>query len=465
MSEAERHNDTIFLHSYDSRSRLSGSVWSGSGKYTEEGITYDLNGNLLTLKRYGGGSLTDDLSYSYTGNQIQSVSGGSGTYGYDSNGNMTVDGYHGLTLEYNSLDKVSRVKSGSATQVSYTYLSDGTKVSALDGSGNGYLYSGSMVFRKEGSERSAESVAYSGGRFVADASGVLRPQIHVLDHLGSVRVIVDKSGNVVERDSYYPYGGRLEDGIVEQSDNRYRYNGKESQSDFGLPYLDYGAARWLTQDPLSEQYYDISPYSFCAGNPLKYVDMDGNAFSPIYDLSGNFLGTDDEGLQGDYIVMDAEYFRQGMQHSDALERNREVGQDIQDKISDHYESLPSRPDYDGYLTLKEANEWYRTGAGQPLYVDLNKINLSGLKQSDADKGAISLFSVSTSINDMLVYGSITLKRYSINRITAYPDIYDFEMHEPINSKEKLRNFATRIGSIVAGKGIPFTIYIYGSKTL
>ena len=138
-----------------------------------------------------------------------------------------------------------------------------------------------MVFRKDGSVRSAESVGYSGGRFVADASGVLRPQIHVVDHLGSVRAIVDKSGNVVERDSYYPYGERWNDGNVEQADNRYRYNGKESQEGFGLPYLDYGArlydpatGRWLTQDPLSEKYHGISPYVFCAGNPVKYVDGD-----------------------------------------------------------------------------------------------------------------------------------------------------------------------------------------------
>ena len=273
--------------SYDSRSRLTRSVWSGSGKYTEEGITYDLNGNLMTLKRYGDGSLIDNLSYSYTGDQIQSVSGGAGTYGYDSNGNMTGDGYHGLTLEYNTLGKVSRVKSGALTKVSYTYLADGTKVSALDASGNGLLYSGAMVFRKDGSVRSAESVGYSGGRFVADASGVLRPQIHVVDHLGSVRAIVDKSGNTVERDSYYPYGERWNDGSVEQADNRYRYNGKESQSDFGLPYLDYGArlydpatGRWLTQDPMAEKYYGISPYAFCAGNPMRYVDADGMRIFP-----------------------------------------------------------------------------------------------------------------------------------------------------------------------------------------
>ena len=67
-----------------------------------------------------------------------------------------------------------------------------------------------------------------------------------------------------------------------EADNRYRYNGKEEQSGFGLPYLDYGArlydpatGRWVTQDPLSEKYYGISPYAFCAGNPMKYVDADG----------------------------------------------------------------------------------------------------------------------------------------------------------------------------------------------
>ena len=50
---------------------------------------------------------------------------------------------------------------------------------------------------------------------------------------------------------------------------------KWAAPDYGARMYDPTTARWLTQDPLSEQYYDISPYSFCAGNPLKYVDMDG----------------------------------------------------------------------------------------------------------------------------------------------------------------------------------------------
>ena len=131
------------------------------------------------------------------------MSGLSPLYNWNVTGNMTVDGYHGLMLEYNALGKVSRVKSGASAKVSYTYLADGTKVSAQDASGNGLLYSGAMVFRKEGNESNPESMAYSGGRFVADASGVLRPQIHVLDHLGSVRAIVDKSGKVRHRNSRF----------------------------------------------------------------------------------------------------------------------------------------------------------------------------------------------------------------------------------------------------------------------
>ena len=64
--------------------------------------------------------------------------------------------------------------------------------------------------------------------------------------------------------------------------NRFRYNSKEEQFRFGTPYIDYGArqydpilGRWFAQDPLSEKYYGISPYAFCAGNPVKYLDPDG----------------------------------------------------------------------------------------------------------------------------------------------------------------------------------------------
>ena len=68
---------------------------------------------------------------------------------------------------------------------------------------------------------------------------------------------------------------------------------------FPLPYLikltinsfsyatsDYGArqysaefCQWMQVDPLAEKYYSTTPYGFCNGNALRYVDTDGCEFT------------------------------------------------------------------------------------------------------------------------------------------------------------------------------------------
>ena len=45
------------------------------------------------------------------------------------------------------------------------------------------------------------------------------------------------------------------------------------------------------------------------------------------------------------------------------------------------------------------------------------------------------------------------------------DKYNFEMHSWINPINWGRNIETLIGRKVAGKGMPYEINIYGSKTL
>ena len=79
---------------------------------------------------------------------------------------------------------------GGTFKVLQSYLADGTKVSALGaGGGNGYLYLGSLIYRKQGESISLESAAFAGGRFVAKETAdgnVMVPMFHVADHLGSV---------------------------------------------------------------------------------------------------------------------------------------------------------------------------------------------------------------------------------------------------------------------------------------
>ncbi len=38
---------------------------------------------------------------------------------------------------------------------------------------------------------------------------------------------------------------------------------------------DYDTGRWFVPDPLAENYYSVSPYAFCSGNPVNFVDPDG----------------------------------------------------------------------------------------------------------------------------------------------------------------------------------------------
>jgi hypothetical protein len=140
-----------------------------------------------------------------------------------------------------------------------------------------------------------------------------------------------------------------------------------------------------------------------------------------------------------------------------------------DKFTAHYNNLPTRPDYDGYLTLDEANEWYRTGNGQPLFTDLSKIDLSGIyslgENYVGEKGSYNLLLNSYSLNDGLVYGNITLKRYSDHQVRAYADEYNFEMHNGWNPLNWPRNAETLIGRKYAGEGQKFEINLYGSKKL
>ena len=66
------------------------------------------------------------------------------------------------------------------------------------------------------------------------------------DHLGSVRVIVDDSGKVLERNDYYPFGARQARSDYPQlAANRFKYNGKEEQVTGDLDWLDCGASMYI----------------------------------------------------------------------------------------------------------------------------------------------------------------------------------------------------------------------------
>lgn len=209
---ATAHNGYIF--DYDYLGRLETSAFhnnaSQSNSFAETGISYDLNGNILTLTRYGSGFIPlNILKYSYSGNRLLSITDRgseapiplgvpySRSYSYDLNGNMT----RSDDISYNLLNLPLRVERTDGA-MDYKYAMDGTKVE-LSGSRGSYYYLGSLTYTSSSGGKAFEGTPFGGGRIVASGSTTV-PIYFTTDHLGSVRVVTDTVGkrNRTERNDY-----------------------------------------------------------------------------------------------------------------------------------------------------------------------------------------------------------------------------------------------------------------------
>lgn len=260
--------------------------------------------------------------------------------------------------------------------------------------------------------------------------------------------------NVLQQLDYYPFGLMWESQDATATSNLRWHHSKEMQEDefleqgksfdledFGARMYDPVVARWWSVDPLADNRNWMSPYNFVQNNPITRVDPSGTLDNPIYDYQGEFLGTDDKGLQGEAIIMHKENFKQGMKHEEAISTGTlrsnlplVYKSDFYNKIDNHVKTLSGRPDYDGYLTKDEADKWWLEKSGKPLFVDQSKIQLPGIttKSFDNKQG--------TAIYYNFIWGySMTGKVYGTLKLTlvdastgavriggsSYLDEYDF----------------------------------------
>ncbi len=100
------------------------------------------------------------------------------------------------------------------------------------------------------------------------------------DHLGSSSWITDGSGNAIQHLHYLPFGEDWVDQRNASWSAPYTFSGKEKDvetgySYFGARYYDSGLSIWLSVDPMSDKYPNLTPYAYCANNPVILVDPDG----------------------------------------------------------------------------------------------------------------------------------------------------------------------------------------------
>ncbi|MEW5802483.1 MAG: RHS repeat-associated core domain-containing protein, partial [bacterium] len=118
----------------------------------------------------------------------------------------------------------------------------------------------------------------------------------------------------------------------------------------------------------------------------------------------------------------------------------------------------------GRLTLSQANRHWQEGGGSPLVVDVGTLDLSNVSQLPPS-GQVNFAGKNfSSVNDALVYGTVTLKSGPNNTVIGGFDYYNFDM-KPWSSKTFVRNVETIIGKIYAGSGTPYRIEFTGTAPL
>ena len=197
-------------------------------------------------------------------------------------GNLTSDQDAGLTgMTYNALNLLSgytHSADGDVTKITYTASGEKTDVFTEDNQivASHWHRSGNLIY--DGSFSSNRLLVDGGYVDISNAGYTYR--FYIQDHQGNNRMVTDDGGTVLQVNHYDPYGQLLAPISSTSAVSEYRYGGKE-WSDVTLSY-DFGARnylpsipRWTTMDPLAEKYYSISPYVYCAGNPVNRIDLYG----------------------------------------------------------------------------------------------------------------------------------------------------------------------------------------------
>ena len=250
---------------YDSMGRLV-EGWDG------EEYTYDLNSS---IRQFGDYLFVYDGAHR-TRADLLDQGDPVGDYSVDGNGNYTEDPLAFRRISWNIMGLPASIIDADSgeDQKNYMYLQDGTllSVSNIDFRER-KDYAGSFVFdRYEGETL----VIFDDGEIVNG-----NVEYFLRDHLGSVRTVVGSDGAIKEILDYSSYGDRIVRENSQSCSNDYAFVGKEVQGS----YLNFGARLYspssgifLSKDPLSEKYYGINSYLYCAGDPVTFVDIDGLVF-------------------------------------------------------------------------------------------------------------------------------------------------------------------------------------------
>ncbi|RFM29265.1 hypothetical protein DXN04_33645 [Chitinophaga silvisoli] len=121
--------------------------------------------------------------------------------------------------------------------------------------------------------------------------GVKRYEL--VNHLGNVLSTVSDNAvregdhyvaEVLSAGDYYPFGMGMMNRKWSLGGYRYGFNGKENdnevkgegnEQDYGMRIYDPGLGKFLSVDPITAKYPELTPYQFASNRPIDGIDLDG----------------------------------------------------------------------------------------------------------------------------------------------------------------------------------------------
>lgn len=253
-------------------------------------------------------------------------------YAYDADGRLIADSSEHIDRVFWQADgKVREVWKSTGDTIRFTYDGLGHRVAKIHTNTGGLVKATYYVVTADGSQLAVytddgtdtlltevviESGTYSPGSEVvfndtlpvADSvrSRLMgRRSFSLLDHLGNVRTVFSdykvaadtnsdghidvQSAVVLSAQDYYPHGMTMPGRAHNSSTYRYGFQNKEADAeikgegnsyDFHARFLDPRVGRWLSTDPMEQDFPSRSPYVSMGNDPIAFVDPNGETEKP-----------------------------------------------------------------------------------------------------------------------------------------------------------------------------------------
>ncbi|ESX54920.1 hypothetical protein X758_20465 [Mesorhizobium sp. LSHC416B00] len=257
-----------WTYGYDNADRLISSDNLGDNTL-DETFVYAANDNMVSRTRVAGTYIYPAAS---AARPHAPVTVGANAMAYDANGNLTSDGSRTLTW-----DEANRLKTVTlaANTVNLTYGPDGARVKKASSFATTFYPDASV----EVNPATPGAEIYT--RYPhpdIKVTGTTKAFLH-RDHLASVRMVTDASGNIAEATNYATYGERLNTGFQTQKG----YIGERFDPETGLLYLnarymDPAMGRFISPDDWDPTLPGVGTnrYAYAQNDPINKSDPNGH---------------------------------------------------------------------------------------------------------------------------------------------------------------------------------------------